>query len=269
MLTFKRGLTSAATTTGGARIKTGIILSRTPIVSPDMNELESNFYKYQSGLERRLMWTFPHYYFFKRGTLSQNKFSAAQPGPISKLLGVWFPKGVPDVKHNRERSMKQEVVLPKDTGAEGAQKKSDDLSRRIVPNSRITEADRTNDITSLERKLSRTLYLLVKSQNGQWNFPKFDVENTPLHIKAEEGLREIGGDQLHTWNVSRKPTGVIEHQDGSSEFLIKSHILAGKFELQKSSDNTITEFAWLTKEEIKERVNDKYFQETGFMLADN
>ncbi|PAK97860.1 hypothetical protein B8W96_12420, partial [Lentilactobacillus parakefiri] len=70
---------------------------------------------YQSELERRLMWTFPSYFYFKKGTLTERRFQSAQKGVISKQPGVWFPKGVPDVKHNRERSQKQEIMLPKDT----------------------------------------------------------------------------------------------------------------------------------------------------------
>lgn len=40
------------------------------------------------------------------------------------------------------------------------------------PASRVTEADKTNDTKSLNRKLDQTLYLLVKSKEGRWRFPE-------------------------------------------------------------------------------------------------
>lgn len=56
---------------------------------------------------------------------------------------------------------------------------------------RTTDADRKNDTRSLERALSRTLYLLVKRQKpgqekgaGFWQFPSGTVESM-------EGLREV------------------------------------------------------------------------------
>jgi large subunit ribosomal protein L46 len=40
----------------------------------------------------------------------------------------------------------------------------------------VTEADKKNDQKSLDRLLSRTLYLLVQSKEGHWKFPSSPVE---------------------------------------------------------------------------------------------
>lgn len=40
------------------------------------------------------------------------------------------------------------------------------------PASRVTEADKKNDTSSLNRKLDQTLYLLVKNKEGRWRFPE-------------------------------------------------------------------------------------------------
>lgn len=40
------------------------------------------------------------------------------------------------------------------------------------PLPRVTEADRTNDTKSLDRKLDRSLYLLVQRPDGAWRFPE-------------------------------------------------------------------------------------------------
>lgn len=238
-------------------IKAALILSRIPLIAPELSKMEASYYKYQSELEKRLMWTFPSYYYFKKGTLSEHKFSTAQKTPIYKDPNVWFPKGVPDVRHGRERSQKQVINLPKDKDATG-------ISRPVTPNSIITEADKKNDLTSLERQLRKTLYLLVENKDGNWGFPSFLVQTNSLDETAEDGVRKLGGPHINTWTVSKKPVGVIKNIDGSAEFFIKSHILAGKFDLQQNE--SIKQYAWLTKEEIKDRVKEDYFNSTTFLL---
>lgn len=51
---------------------------------------------------------------------------------------------------------------------------------------RTTDADADNDQRSLERCLSRTLYLLVRNKDAKlsWRFPAGDVE-------VKEGLKEV------------------------------------------------------------------------------
>lgn len=246
-------------------IKAGLLLSRIPIVTPELSKLESQYYQYQSELERRLMWTFPQFFYFKRGTLSERRFLNVQKGLVPKLPGVWFPKGIPLIKFGRDTRKKQEVNLPKESTEEMS---SSDMSRPIVPNPRITPADEQNNTKTLERQLSRTLYLLVRSKEG-WQLPSFPVpqkgdEKVPLHESAESGIRELSKHQMKTWTVSNKPIGVLE-KDNKYTFLIKSHMLAGDFCLADGTE--YLEHAWLTKDEIKERVDAAYFSKIGFMLA--
>lgn len=58
--------------------------------------------------------------------------------------------------------------------------------QEFEPASRVTEADRTSDVRSLERKLDRVLYLLVKKprQDHAWQMPQGGVEE-------EESLIEV------------------------------------------------------------------------------
>ncbi|CAI4049437.1 mitochondrial 54S ribosomal protein mL46 SKDI_14G0790 [Saccharomyces kudriavzevii IFO 1802] len=275
-LMLKRGLATATANTTSLKIKVGVLLSRIPVIKSEVNDLEKHYYEYQSRLEKRLMWTFPAYFYFKKGTIAEHKFSSQQDGPISKKSGIWFPKGVPDIKHGRERSTSQEIRLPNNNTATSITNKKeqnkDDVNRPVIPNDRITEADRSNDTKSLERQLSRTLYLLVKDRNGVWKFPNFDLsdDSKPLHINAENGLRLLGGDQIHTWSVSATPIGVLkDEKNGAAEFILKSHILAGKFDLMPQKNDAFNDYAWLTKDEIDEYVPKEYFSQTGFLLADN
>lgn len=225
------------------------------------------------------MWTFPKWYYFKKGTVAEREFSKAQKYPIPNHRNVWFPKGVPDLKHGRDRRFKQDIILPKknndievstttDGGDESAASELqnlDDIGRPIKANSRITIFDEKNDQTSLERKLPRTLYLLIKN-NNEWTFPSFEVSNDQiskgLHNIAEEGLRNIGGDKINTWTVSNTPAALIKHNNGINEFLIKSHIIAGKFDPTNKS-----EYKWLTKEEIQDIVSDEYYSKINHLLS--
>ncbi|CCH42166.1 54S ribosomal protein L17, mitochondrial [Wickerhamomyces ciferrii] len=257
-------------------LRSTLLLARNPIVTPDLTPFEKVYYNYQEELERRLMWTFPQYYYFRKGTLSERRFVAAQKGPVTKQPGVFYEKGKPDVVHNRERRLKQEIVIPRQETEEGSS--LDEINRPVIPNSRITKADEINDITSLERKLPRTLYLLIKDSKLGWRLPSFSIENTSkgLNEVAEEGLRKLGGEAINTWNVSNTVTAVLKFQndklvksdDSSSdltrEYIIKSHILSGSF---KPEDSNL-EFAWLSKEELKDYVSEDYFNATEFLLSD-
>lgn len=242
-------------------IRAALILARSPIVVPNLTKFESQYIKYKYELEKRLMWTFPAYYYFKKGTMSEYKFQIAQKKPISKQPGVWYPQGIPDIRHGRERSTKQEVIIPKDENPAN----DTSISRPVVKNSVITKADESNDTTSLERQLRKTLYLLVKIKpNNEWKFPSFEVNSDhALHEVAESGLRDIGGSRINIWTVSRKPVKVLEDQnDGSFEFFIKSRILTGEF-VPKMKD---IEFKWLTRDEIKDFVKKDYYDNTEFLL---
>lgn len=230
-------------------LRAGLVLSRIPVVTPEPPRFLKAYYKYMDEVERRLMWTFPAYYYFKRGTLSQHRFNDLQRGPIPRHAGVWYPRGIPDIHHNRERRLKQDVILPKG-----------EKDQVISPQPRkIDEIDK--DPHSLARRLDQTLFLLIKSDGNEWRFPSFDVQDSSesLHEAAERGLRELGGRNINTWTVSNTPAAVLRDK-GTPEFLIKSHILHGKFAPRSS------EFQWLAKEEIKSTVSPEYYSKVEPLL---
>ncbi|GMM29002.1 mitochondrial 54S ribosomal protein YmL17/YmL30 [Martiniozyma asiatica (nom. inval.)] len=241
-------------------IRTSLLLSRVPVVTPETPAFDAAFYKYQEELERRLMWTFPKWYYYKKGTVAEREFSDAQKYPIANNPGVWFPKGRPDLKHGRDRRFKQEVILPKKKNVE--ENELEDVARPIKPNSRITKADEENDLSSIERQLARTLYLVV-NQNGKWILPSFQVEGEDkgLHQVAEDGLRTLVGENINTWSVSNTPAAVVK-VDGLNDYIMKSHIVAGKLEAKNVSG-----WKWLTKEEIKQTIDNKYFAQIEHLFA--
>lgn len=272
---------TAAPAAAPTNILAGLILSRIPIVTKELTEFEKAYYNYQDELERRLMWTFPQFYYFKRGTLAERRFVEAQKrGPVHYHPDIWFSRGKPNVRFNRDRSSKQEIVIPvAGSSGSGGEKKEDSFSSRIVETPRITEADRSGKTDTLERKLDRTLYLIIKDPvSGTWRFPSFNLQpREPLHVAAERGIREIGGPDMNTWVVSNTPSAVIRYsQDDKKkvpissgndstirEFFIKSHILHGVFAPVSKS----TEFAWLTKDEFKDRADEQYFKSIEAVLS--
>ena len=64
-------------------------------------------------------------------------------------------------------------VKEKNVQGEGEVIKKEELER---PMPRITDADRQGDLKSLNRRLERTLYLLVNSGKGGWTWPSSELE---------------------------------------------------------------------------------------------
>ena len=62
-------------------------------------------------------------------------------------------------------------TLIKDAQTDRAEDGPSKKDRVEKPMPRVTEADRSRDVRSLNRALARTLYLVVKGSNGGWGFP--------------------------------------------------------------------------------------------------
>lgn len=248
-------------------IRSTLLLLRTPVITADLPEFQKQYYRYQNELWKRLMWTFPKWFYYREGTLSEQKFRELNKNPVYNNPNLEFVGGRPELRQQRDRRFKQELSLPKtyqENAKEEEDTQSESLARKIVPNSRITKADEAKDLTSLERALSRTLYLVVSQDKGKsWKLPSFPNNGSALHTTAEEGLYSIGGDQLNYFNVSRKPCHVHNGAEGK-EFFIKLHILSGQFSGQQPD----LKFLWLTKEEVGEYLDKEYFAEISHLMSE-
>ncbi|KAK9236175.1 39S mitochondrial ribosomal protein L46-domain-containing protein [Lipomyces kononenkoae] len=255
------------------KIMSGLILCRQPIVTPELTPFERAYYNYQSELQKRLMWTFPRWFYYPEGTLAERQFSAVQPVVDGKDRAE-FEK--PDIVFNRDRRSKQEVVLP-ERDVERETEESAKIYAKIEPRSRITEADTKDDFRSLERKLDRTLYLLVKKDRREnaWKFPAAEVlDGETLTGTAARLLLETGGPNMNTWLVSNTPAAYHrydykpednEKYEGAKIFYLKSRIFAGTFIPQKGSG--IVDYAWLTKDEIQHYVHRGYWASMANALS--
>jgi len=142
-------------------------------------------------------------------------------------------------------------------------------------------------VKSLDRKGQRNLYLLIQQQmagstdaaagaGAVWKFPEIAVsDNELLHESAARDLKELCGEAMDTWIVSRNPIGLYEIHPATPPadpaasqktcvFFFKAHIMAGQVKPGKS----VTDFAWLTKKEIAKRVDERYWDGIKDMLSD-
>ena len=77
-----------------------------------------------------------------------------------------------------EALRKDAEVEVKEMGGEGEVVRKEEVER---PMPRITEADQTGDLQSLNRRLERTLFLVVNRGKGEWVFPNSFLESESLH----------------------------------------------------------------------------------------
>lgn len=266
----------AANTFPLQKIASTLFISRVPIVTPELTEFEEKYYKYQDELQRRLMWTFPYFYYFKKLSLAEVSFWKNQKWPVSKQPGVYYPKGEPDIKHMRERLAKQEVIIKEES--QDKNKIEEEVEEKaIVPNSRRTKADETNDVKSLERSLDKTLYLIVK-KNNQWKFPTFGYgeQIAPLEEYATEQIEKANGKSMNLFTVSNKAIHVLKYNKAGKlikegevenrEYFIKGHILAGEFGLGGNAG--YEDFAWLRGDELRDYLEKDYYELVEFLLSE-
>lgn len=250
-----RGYSSGA----APQIRSTLLLSRNPVITAELPRFQKVFYKYQKELWRRLMWTFPKYFWFRPGTVAEQRYRQLNKRPAYNNPNFEFVGGRPEVRHDRDRRFKQEIRLPQTYDDPSAE--VDHLTRKVEPNSRTTKADETNDLTSLERKLSRSLYLVVSEDGKKWDFPTFAVSGESLHQTAERGLEQIGGPKINYFNVSSTPCHVHSTADGAKLFFIKLHILSGTFAAQPP-----VKHMWLTREEAKQHLDPAYYDEVEHLM---
>lgn len=141
-------------------------------------------------------------------------------------------------------------------------------------------SDKKNDERALDRKLVRTLYLVVKSATtGTWSFPSGDlIGRESLEQAAERVLVQTAGVNMNTWIVGHAPVGVYkstsEVEEGSSEktFFMKGRIMAGQADLEGNLMGA-EDWKWLTREELqrlwgRSDGGRRYLSQVRGMLAD-
>lgn len=179
------------------KVKAGVLLSRAPLVTADPHPFEKAYHLYQRRLNERLVLPFTQYFYYKRGTPAfeqWRKSKTARGGVATRDVGKYNAYAenswndevlVGDNTADPEKLVEQ-LVEEEGRRAEFAGESGLDATAGLR---RVTDADLNNDQRSLERKLQRTVYLVVKEKSREgkpanWIFPS--------GVLAEkEGLAEV------------------------------------------------------------------------------
>jgi large subunit ribosomal protein L46 len=178
-------------------VNAGVLLSRPPQITRDLHPFEAAFFLYQRRLNERLALPFTRYFYFKKRTPADLEWKRKMKQRLTPARDIGRYKGYGDEAWNdevlvgaKESEFQWQVERlledAEQTGAEG-EGAADVAAAKVdhepvdKPMSRITEADRKNDTQSLSRALQRTLYLLVKNKDGEWQFPQDRLDNEHLH----------------------------------------------------------------------------------------
>ena len=149
-------------------VQTAVILNRSPILSRMPTRFESTYYAYHRRIQRALTNPLPTDFYFKPGSLLEGVFKKEENARERAAFGR--PNLNREEEYKRKRR-EENQLLP---GQEEPPK--------LMP--RKSEADKTGDVKSLDRKGERNLYLLVqaKDEAGKdvWRFPQTDVSPKEL-----------------------------------------------------------------------------------------
>ncbi|KAI3401870.1 hypothetical protein diail_6429 [Diaporthe ilicicola] len=269
-------------------LRAGVILSRPPLLTRDQTPFEQAFYLYQKRLNERLATPFSRQFYFKKDQPATIDFAikwAERGHTMERGIGRVTRSGKWAWDDELLSGGQGEALADSDalrealyTNAEsrvsedGERLSFEDRVRIERPHPRRTEADRAGDVRRLDRALDRTLYLVVRKSDGLWRFPQDDVwPDEGLHETAARALASTAGVNMNTWMVGRVPVA-YEHRGpvytggrgdgterriktyGSDVFYLRARIMAGQVDL---ADNKwgITDFKWLTKDELAETLN--------------
>jgi large subunit ribosomal protein L46 len=178
-------------------VNAGVVLSRPPQITRDLHPFESAFFLYQRRLNERLALPFTRYFYFKKRTPADLEWKRKMKQRLTPARDIGRYKGYGDEAWNdevlvgaKESDFEWQVGrLLEDAGTDGKEvgeaetKGMKKIERELFdrPMPRRTEADEKNDTKSLNRALQRTLYLLVKNKEGQWQFPQDRLKDEHLH----------------------------------------------------------------------------------------
>ncbi|KAG8733502.1 54S ribosomal protein L17 mitochondrial [Ceratobasidium sp. 423] len=224
-----------------------VLLNRSPILTTLPTPFEQTYHDYQARIARAISNPFSREFYFKKGAIAERQFFTEESQREKEAFGDDFGEiQLRDLEEDKTGSMSQ--------------------TEDVVALPREHESDRTGDVKNLNRKGGRNLYLLVHGADG-WRLPQGPTkQGVALHSAALEELHSECGPDMDTWVVGRYPIGVHQPSkpESSTILFFKAHIFAGQ---AKPNGSSIKDFAWLTTEEIKEKVAPEYWTSISEMLS--
>lgn len=187
------------------KLKASVLLSRPPLLTRDLTPFEKSYFLYQRRLNERLALPFTRYFYYQRGTPGdiEWKRKIKERQTPARDIGVYNAYGgegwndellvgdrVSEPEEQVERLLRDADVEVKERDIQGERKvvKKEEVER---PMPRVTDADNSSDMKSLNRALQKTLYLVVNTGKGQWGFPSAELaRQESLHTVSRFMLQQ-------------------------------------------------------------------------------
>lgn len=236
------------------------VVSRPPILTRELTSFEKAFFLYQKRLNERLALPFTRYFYYKKDTpadVQWKRQARARKGTAARDVGVYNAydeegwndevlvgsrlsepsdvvdklirdaegKDIVDAQPQGDAEAGGQAVSGNSAVGEGTRKPVGEVNVER-PLARTTKDDAEGNKQSLNRKLDRSLYLLVKNKEGSWRFPQDRVlGRESLHQvccssqsilrslsnicaqATERILLQAGGINMNTWVVGNHPIG--------------------------------------------------------------
>ena len=153
------GLLTARSTTTPSKplLEASVIVNRSPTITRSPSRFEKTFFQYQSRIARALHNPFPYEFYFKQGSPLEAQFNIEERKRERQAFG------------RLTRTMWDTT----EANLEAAELAKEDVGKRAA---RFTEADKRKDSHSLDRRGERNLYLVTKSEEGLWSFPRSAIK---------------------------------------------------------------------------------------------
>lgn len=172
------------------------------------------------------------------------------------------------------RPVPKEAFLSERDRIEGRTEPSfvDPVGDQYEPGPRITEADKTNDVRSLDRALAERLYFVVQSgKSERYVFPQImaDDDNVQMVAFAERALKAVtppeSRPKVHF--IAPKPASYLEHVFpveyqkshqvyGVKIFFYRAILLRGSIETVRNAKD----YAWARDVELRDMLGEEYFR---------
>ena len=137
-------------------LEASVIVNRSPTITRSPSRFEKTFFQYQSRIARALHNPFPYEFYFKQGSPLEAQFNIEE--------------------RKRERQAFGRLTRPvweaTEANLEAAELAREEVGKRAT---RFTDADKRRDLRSLDRRGERNLYLITKSGDGSWSFPRAPI----------------------------------------------------------------------------------------------
>ncbi|NWI92264.1 RM46 protein, partial [Pitta sordida] len=143
---------------------------------------------------------------------------------------------------------------------------------------RITDADKNNNRTSLNRKLDSNLMLLVKQKIGNqelWLLPQVEWQpGETLRSTAERAMATFLGDHIQAKVLGNAPYGIYKYKFprairtednvGAKVFFFKAFLQSSDF----SQTEPKADYLWVTKNELGDYLKSEYLKKVNRFLLD-